>query len=54
MGVAYFVFGFMLGGLIGFNIAALMAVIKEDDDFDNFRDDISGGSYGFCEEEEDD
>lgn len=32
MGVAYFVFGFMLGGVIGFATAALMAIINEDEE----------------------
>lgn len=32
MAAAYFVFGLLLGGVIGFAIAALMAIIKEDEE----------------------
>lgn len=32
MGVAYFVFGLLLGGVIGVATAALMAIIKEDEE----------------------
>jgi hypothetical protein len=32
MAAAYFVFGLLLGGVIGFAIAALMTIINEDEE----------------------
>lgn len=45
MAAAYFVFGLLLGGVIGFAISALISIIKEDEESadDSQKEDVADG-----------